>query len=192
MPEADRPPLVAVLAAGRGARFGGGKLDAECAGCPVGAWVLRAVREAGLAPGILIVPPAMPRFARRAEGWRIVVNPAPENGLGGSLAIAAREALAEGRDLLILLADMPLIDSGHIARLARSRGTVATCHGERPGVPARFALGALPGLATLRSDLGAAPLLAAMDGLHILQAPAGTLLDVDRPSDLEEAARRLA
>ena len=35
--------FVAVLAAGRASRFGGGKLDADLAGKPVGQWVLDAV-----------------------------------------------------------------------------------------------------------------------------------------------------
>ena len=40
-------PHVAVLAAGRGKRFGGGKLEATCAGKPLGRWVLDAVRKRG-------------------------------------------------------------------------------------------------------------------------------------------------
>ena len=36
-------PLVAVLAAGRGTRFGGGKLEALCAGKPLGRCALDAV-----------------------------------------------------------------------------------------------------------------------------------------------------
>ena len=35
---------VAILAAGSARRFGGGKLDADCAGQPLGAWVLAAAR----------------------------------------------------------------------------------------------------------------------------------------------------
>ena len=56
-------PLVAVLAAGRGTRFGGGKLEAICAGKPLGRWALDAVAEAGLEPGIVITGPAAVGFA---------------------------------------------------------------------------------------------------------------------------------
>ena len=47
-------PLVAVLAAGRGTRFGGGKLEAMCAGRPLGRWILDAVVEAGLVRGVIV------------------------------------------------------------------------------------------------------------------------------------------
>ena len=44
-------PAVAVLAAGLGTRFGGGKLEAMCAGRPLGRWAIEAVEAAGLGPG---------------------------------------------------------------------------------------------------------------------------------------------
>ena len=39
--------LGAVLAAGQARRFGGGKLDAPCAGRRLGSWALRAVEHDG-------------------------------------------------------------------------------------------------------------------------------------------------
>ena len=47
-------PAVAVLAAGLGTRFGGNKLEAICAGKPLGRWAIEAVEAAGLGPGIVV------------------------------------------------------------------------------------------------------------------------------------------
>ena len=50
-------PRVAVLAAGSATRFGGGKLEAICAGKPLGRWVLDAAEAAGLQPGTIVAGP---------------------------------------------------------------------------------------------------------------------------------------
>ena len=100
-------PAVAVLAAGRGARFGGNKLAALCAGKPLGRWALDAAEAAGLGPGTVVTGSEAAVFA---ASWQVLVNPEPAAGLGCSLALAARDALAHGeRSLLVLLADMPLV-----------------------------------------------------------------------------------
>jgi molybdenum cofactor cytidylyltransferase len=180
--------LVAVLAAGLGSRFGGGKLDADCAGKPLGQWALEAVAAAGLAPGVIVCGPAAPAFAL-ASGWRILTNPAPEAGLGGSAALAARAALAEGRALLLLLADMPLIAPAHLAALAAHPGPAATRYGDGyAGVPALLPLAMLPEAGKLSGMRGAGELLAEAS---LVDAPDGTLHDVDNAADLAAVAARL-
>jgi len=187
-------PHVAVLAAGGATRFGGGKLDALCAGKPLGRRVLDAVASAGLAPGSLVVGPDAPGFAANAEGWELLVNPAPEQGLGTSLAIAAGRAMERGDPaLLVLLADMPLVTSALIGKLAAAQTPAAVHHADgRPGVPALFPAALLPKLARLTGDRGAGPLLASLDSVALIEAPPGTLLDVDTPEDLARAEAALA
>ena len=68
-------PAVAVLAAGLGTRFGGGKLEAPCAGKPLGRWAVEAVEAAGLGPGTIVTGPEWVSFA---GGWTRAVNPAAE------------------------------------------------------------------------------------------------------------------
>ena len=185
------PPAVAVavLAAGRGSRFGGDKLDALCAGKPVGSWVLDAVAEAGLPPGLLVLPPRAVNFAQSADGWQQQVNSQADQGLGTSLALAAQWALdqhAEG--LIVLLADMPLLEGPYLRRLAASPPPTATAHpGGRPGVPALLSRPTLEQAAFLVGDEGAGRLLAAAEGLTLLDAPAGMLLDVDTSEDCRRA-----
>jgi len=185
-------PLVAVLAAGLGTRFGGGKLDAPCAGRPVGRWVLDAVAGVGLAPGVLVVGPIPPAFAVATGGWTLLTNSDPAAGLGGSVALAAGAALDAGRDLLLLLGDMPLVDPAFIAALAASGSATATRYPEgHAGVPALLPLAHLPLALHLAGARGAAPLLARIDGLALRDPPAAMLRDVDRPEDLPALAALL-
>ena len=94
--------------------------------------------------------------------------------------------------LLVLLADMPLLDSLFLTELAAAASPAATRYPDGDvGVPALFDEGQLPMLAQLSGDRGAAALLALMDGLTVLDPPAGMLRDVDRPEDLAEAERQL-
>lgn len=183
---ADRP-LVAVLAAGLGRRFGGGKLEAACAGRPLGRWSVEAVEEAGLQPGVIVTGPEGVSFA---PGWTRLINAHPEDGLGSSLALAARHALAQDAALLVLLADMPLVTPGYLRTLAENPAPVATRYPVgRAGVPALLGRELLEKAALLTGDRGAGPLLA---GVPLLDPPAGMLLDVDTPEALAEVAAILS
>ncbi len=181
-------PAVAVLAAGRGTRFGGGKLEAMCAGKPLGRWAIGAVEEAGLGRGIVVTGPEGVSFA---QGWRVLVNPVPEQGLGSSLALAASAALDAGAPaLLVLLADMPLVSADYLKTLAAAPAPAATRQPDgRPGVPALLDRALIEQAATLKGDRGAGPLLA---GAMMLEPPAGMVRDVDTPADLIEVEQQLA
>ncbi|MEO5706455.1 MAG: NTP transferase domain-containing protein [Alteraurantiacibacter sp.] len=190
-PLADTGPLVAVLAAGAASRFGGGKLDADLAGKPVGQWVVDAVAAAGLAPGLIVVSPQVTRFAA-ASGWPLLTNIRPSDGLGTSLALAASAALGQGRALLVVLADMPLVSPRHLAELAANRCAATLYPDGKAGVPALVDLAMLPALAELTGGEGAGPLLAARSDLVRVPAPPAMLLDIDRPADLARAAELAA
>jgi len=191
---AEAPAVaVAVLAAGRGSRFGGDKLDALCAGKPVGRWVLDAVAEAGLSPGLLVLPLRPVAFAASAEGWQQMLNPVADQGLGTSLALAAQWALeGQAAGLIVLLADMPLLDPAYLRRLTAAPPPAATAYPSgRAGVPALLSRSLLRQAAALSGDEGAASLLAGAEGLMLLEPPLGMLLDVDRPEDRTRAEEML-
>ncbi len=182
---ADTGVLVAVLAAGGASRFGGGKLDAMLAGKPVGQWVLDAVEAAGLEPGVIVVGPQAPQFAADS-GWQLLTNPNAAQGLGTSLALAA--AHAEGRTLLVLLADMPLIDPAHLRALVGAGPLAATLYPNgKAGVPALFGPALLAELAGLTGDAGAGALLSSRKGVAMFEPLPAMLLDIDRPEDLVRA-----
>jgi molybdenum cofactor cytidylyltransferase len=188
----DDQPLVAVLAAGLARRFGGGKLDADLCGKPLGQWALDAVAAAGLEPGVIVVGPETPAFAKTAQRWRLLVNEAPAAGLGTSVALAVRHAEAQARDLLLLLADMPLLDPAHLQNLVRSPANAATAHPDgRLGVPALICRKDLGQFRDLGGERGAGPLLAGLDALESLDPPLAMLADVDSPEDLARVAQLL-
>lgn len=184
--------LIALLAAGLATRFGGGKLDAPCAGKPLGQWALDAVAAAGLSPGIIITNPGPPLFAQQAKDWRICTNPAPERGLSSSLALVGAQALAHGFDTaLVLLGDMPLVTPEHLQALCRAAPSATDYGHNRPGVPALLTRDLLEACAALEGDRGAGPLLSAHKNLQLVPANTALLLDVDRPEDLALAERYL-
>jgi CTP:molybdopterin cytidylyltransferase MocA len=183
-------PHVAVLAAGRGTRFGGGKLEAPCAGKPLGRWVLDAVEAAGLGPGTIVTGSEAAGFA---AGWQVLVNPEPSAGIGSSLALAARDALGHGeRHMLVLLADMPLVTADYLRDLADCSPPTATRYpGWSYGVPALLDRALIEDASRLTGDRGAGALLTAVPGIAFLEPPAEMLRDVDTSEDLAEAERQL-
>jgi molybdenum cofactor cytidylyltransferase len=182
---ADAKPLVAVLAAGGATRFGGGKLDAPLAGKVVGQWVLDAVAAAGLEPGVIVVGAEVPAFAA-ASGWPLLVNERASEGLGTSLALAA--AAANDRALLVLLADMPLVDPAHLRALVAAKGSAATRYPSRKaGVPAVISPALLAELSGLAGDAGAGALLSSRAYVALLDPPDEMLLDIDTAADLARA-----
>jgi len=180
-------PAVAVLAAGLGTRFGGNKLEAMCAGKPLGRWAIDAAEVAGLGRGMIVTGPEGVSFA---NGWAKVVNSAPEEGLGSSLALAAQLALMGGEEtLLILLADMPLVSADYVSELASQAAPAATRYPKgHAGVPALLDRELIELASRLSGDHGAGPLLREAT---LLQPPLGLLRDVDTPEDLAEVEAQL-
>jgi CTP:molybdopterin cytidylyltransferase MocA len=176
-----------VLAAGLGTRFGGSKLEAMCAGKPLGRWAVEAAETAMRGPGFVVTGPQGVSFA---GGWTALVNPAPERGLGPSLALAARAALETGAEtLLVLLADMPLVTAGYLEALAARPAPAATRPPDgRPGVPALLDRALMEAAAGLTGDRGAGQLLG---GAMLLEPPPGMLRDVDTLEDLADVERLL-
>lgn len=187
--------LVALLAAGLGTRFGGGKLDAPCAGRPLGHWALTAAQALG-APVVAVTGPVAPAFLDAVPVARLV-NPAPAAGLGGSVALAAAEACERGADwLLVVLADMPLVRPETLARLvalAHDHGLAATDHGGGArGVPACFGPAHFAALAAIEGEAGARGLLRRAPAAALVVPDPAELADVDDPAALAAVAARLA
>jgi molybdenum cofactor cytidylyltransferase len=180
-------PAVVVLAAGRATRFGGGKLEAICAGKPLGRWALDAAAGAGFGPGLIVTGPEGVSFA---EGWTSLINPDPEAGLGSSLALAARLVLmGGGESLLVMLADMPLVTPDYLRALTAHGAPAATHQPDgHAGVPALLDRALLEAAAKLSGDRGAGPLLR---DAPLLDPPSGMLSDVDTAEDLAEVERML-
>lgn len=174
---------IALLAAGGATRFGGGKLDAMAAGKPLGRWALDAALALPHERLAVVVGDAAPEFAR---GCEVLVNGRAAEGLGTSAALAAH--WAAGSDaLLILLADMPLVSSEALGKLASAKGPAAVAYpGGMPGAPACFPAALFPALEALDGDSGAAQVLRGLADVTLIETSPEELRDVDRPEDLAD------
>lgn len=184
-------PLLAILGAGRAARFGADKLAQPLAGQPLALHALAAARATGL-PLVWIAGAAPPAYL--PAGVDVLCNPDAVTGLASSVALAARTARDRGHPaLLIHLADMPCTGPALLTRLATSPAPAACAHATgKPGVPALVPARLYPDLIALTGDRGAGPLLAAQPDLTLLTPDPAELLDVDTPAALAEAARYFA
>ncbi len=179
-----RRVVALVLAAGSSTRFGADKLLETVDGRPLGGHIAATLVDL-LLDGYLAVCPAgddVRRHIYLSCGFEIVENPNPEQGMGVSLALGARRAIALDADaLLVCLADMPYVTDDHLrALLLVDAAVVAT---EVAGVrspPIVFARSMLSELVNLTGDHGPRHLLKAA---AVVQADPMMVRDFDTPAD---------
>ncbi len=185
-----RPPVVLVLASGRGERFraSGGtlhKLRAPLAGRAVLERTLDAVRASGLP-------------------WHL--EDAGHPGMGDSIAAAVR-ATADAAGWLVLPGDLPLVRPATLRQVAarleaqadagagdadpEAPFAVVPRHGGVRGHPVGFAAGCRAALLDLEGNQGAAPVLRALFAMNSVAAleldDVGIVTDIDTLDDLRRA-----
>lgn len=180
-----------LLAAGRGARFGGDKLLAALPdGTTLGVAAARAMMRV-LPRVVAVVRPEDAALRRCLEDeWVDVVEcAAAARGMGRSLACGIAAA-PEAEAWLIALADMPYIKDSSYRRVAQAlvggAELAAPSHGGQRGHPVGFGAGFRAALLALDGDRGARDLFSAYAGqarLIEVDDP-GVLQDVDTPQDL--------
>ncbi|MGC3985804.1 MAG: NTP transferase domain-containing protein [Pseudorhodoferax sp.] len=175
------PPVVLVLASGRGERFraSGGrvhKLQALLAGKPVLQHTLDAVRASGLA-------------------WHL--EDAGHPGMGDSIAAAVRATPGAG-GWLVLPGDLPLIEPAALWRVACALAqamVVLPQHGGTRGHPVGFAAECRDALLALSGEAGAAAIVQARrragQVLELVLDGPGCVTDIDTLDDLARAERAL-
>lgn len=180
-----------LLAAGSASRFGSDKLQH-----PLPHGVAIAVQAArhliAVVPRVVaVVRPGTDDTARSlaAEGCEVVVCDKAVEGMGASLACAARAAgAADG--YLVALADMPFVRPSTIAAvcdaLAKGALLAAPYWRARRGHPVGFAGSLRAELEALAGDEGAKRVLAAHEArlLKVAVGDPGAIRDIDKPSDL--------
>ncbi len=172
--DADRLPVVLVLASGRGERFlasGGSthKLQADLCGATVLQRTLDAVRASGLR-------------------WHL--EDAGHPGMGDSIAAAVRATREAAGGWMVLPADLPLVRADTLVTIARAPldGDVLVPYFEgQRGHPVRFAPRCGDALASLQGNQGAAPVVSARTAIKLVVKDAGCVLDIDTVDDLERA-----
>jgi CTP:molybdopterin cytidylyltransferase MocA len=125
------------------------------------------------------------------DGWRdagydIAINPDAAQGMGTSVALAARLATEAGLDaVMIALADMPLVPAAHFTALIEAicgtNEVVVSSDGETRLPPAIFGSDHFAMLAGLAGDTGARAILG--EGKAI-RCPSQSLVDIDTPEAL--------
>jgi len=197
-----------LLAAGRASRFAaaGGreatKLVAPLAGKPV----VRHVAEAALAsrarPIVVVTGHARLSVEEALAGLplRFVDNPGFASGLASSLRTGLAALPDDAAGALVLLGDMPAVESPLIDRLilafeARpdALAVAPTLQGQR-GNPVLLSRALFAAIADLKGDEGARRMLAALPGERILEIgieDEAASLDVDTPQALAAARRAM-
>ena len=187
-----------LLAAGRGARFGGAKLLAPLPAASHGVGAGTAVGIASLRHLLTVVPEviavvrpgdSMLGGQLAEEGARVVECPGADSGMGASLAFGVA-ACADAQGWIVALADMPWIAPSTIQSVADALRAGAAIvapsyHGER-GHPVGFAEHFRDQLMGLAGDEGARTILAARkEVIHMVAVmDPGILRDVDSAADL--------
>jgi molybdenum cofactor cytidylyltransferase len=185
-----------LLAAGSATRFGSDKLQhALPHGVSIAVQSARHLKSE-LGRVVAVVRPDSDQLISnlKAEGCEVVVCENAAEGMGASLACAARTA-GEADGYLIALADMPFLRRTTIAAvrdaLAGGAPLVAPYFRARRGHPVGLSHEFFHELVALRGDEGAKRLLAAHEKqmVKIPVGDPGALRDIDRPEDLAPPLR---
>ena len=121
----------------------------------------------------------------------VIVNDHYEEGIGGSIALAARAVSHVADALLLLLADQPLITAHQLQALVSAWDgadgvIVATAFSATMGPPVLFPRSAFPALGELSGDTGAKSLLRD-PRFDVTTVPfEDAAIDIDTPADLEK------
>jgi molybdenum cofactor cytidylyltransferase len=195
MPMSSAAAAAIVLAAGRGSRFGGGKLLARLEGKPLLQHVLDTAAASDLKP-VIVVLGHQARRLEQAISWRAerrVVNRRPDRGLSSSLRLGLetlQRVAPEAERALVLLGDQPRLSPDQLRIILqlvpdeRRPIVVPRYAGGRAGNPVLLERPAWPLAADLRGDRGMSQLFEAdAELLRHVDVP-GTNPDVDTPADL--------
>lgn len=189
-----------VLAAGSGARFGGGKLTVPFEG---GVLLDGALAAAFAAPARTVtvvtgweaetVAAAAHAFAERigvGDRLRIVHAPQHAEGMGASLRTGVASLPSDAAGAFVFLGDMPRVRAailGPLAEaLAEGAAAAAPVFEGRRGNPVLIGASLFPDVLALQGDAGARAILQGLgERLALVPSPDdGVLFDVDEPGDL--------
>lgn len=194
-------PAVIVLAAGKGSRFADAdhKLAQSLGAHSVLGTTLRHAIASEL-PVVVVVTEALAELARRTVAARDVVV-LPEVGVDGQTPLGMGYSIAMGvtaranaAGWVILPGDMPLVQPGSIAAVARQLNqhpVVYAQHKGRRGHPVGFAAELYSELAMLSGDDGARRLVSRYPALGLELNDPGVLVDVDTEGDLDQLRQSL-
>jgi molybdenum cofactor cytidylyltransferase len=184
-----------VLAAGRSSRLApANKLLELIDGAPIVRRVAGIALASGAGPVIVVTGFDAARVANALHDLRVTIvhNATFEEGLSSSLRAGLSALPSDSDGTLILLGDMPAIESSDLEALiaafaAKDRQAICVPvrHGRR-GNPVLWGAAYFAEMMSLSGDVGAKPLMARHTE-HVTEVAAGSdgiFADVDTPSDL--------
>ena len=185
-----------LLAAGAGTRFGSDKLSHSLPhGVPIAVQAARHLKPA-VSRIVAVVRPSSAELGKRlaGEGCEVVVCENAAEGMGASLACAARAA-GPAEAYLVALGDMPFVRPSSAAAvrdaLVAGAELAAPYWRTRRGHPVGLSAKFFAQLLMLQGDEGAKKLLAAHHD-RLVKIPVGdpgVIRDIDTPADLAPRLR---
>ncbi|HET9727801.1 MAG TPA: nucleotidyltransferase family protein [Acidimicrobiia bacterium] len=177
----------AVLAAGRGVRFGGEQPKAllQLRGRALIAYALEAALASGCAPVVAVVSDES--VADAATDAVVLRNADPARGIASSLhcALTYLEPEASVTAVVVGLADQPAVGAEAYRRVAASEAPLAVAtYGGRRANPVRIDRAMWPAAMQLAGDTGARALFERFGVVEVPCDGTGDPADVDTPADL--------
>lgn len=180
-----------VLAAGRSQRFGATKQLHEVDGVPMVRGAASLARAVCGDHTLLVVGHEWGDVVAAAEGQCqfVTINEDYADGIGASIACAARSLAQSTNSLLIMLADQPLITADHLNALLSAwsgddNEIVATAFAGVQGPPVLMPHATFGDLVRLGGDAGARKLLDSPDYRVTTVWFDPAAVDIDSPEDL--------
>lgn len=186
-----------LLAAGAGTRMGRNKLLIEMEGETLLRRAARRAAGAGLDPVIVVLGHDAERAGRELEGLpcRPVLAADHARGMNASLSAGVAAVPADAGALVVLLADMPLVDEGMIRavveRHAASGAPLVTArYGEATAPPTLYARRLFPELQGGEGEGRGREVVRRHRGeAAFVDLPPSALADLDVPDDLSRVRR---
>jgi cyclopropane-fatty-acyl-phospholipid synthase len=196
-PALARQPFVAgvVLAAGSARRMGQNKLLLEVGGEALVRRAVRAAKEGGLEPVLVVVGHEAERVAAELRGLDCTVVPNERHDLGMSTSLdAGIAAVPAGADAaVVLLGDMPFVEPAMVRALVRRRSEsgaplVTSRYGGVAAPPTLYARALFPELRGGEGEgRGREVVRRHAHEAAFVDWPASALADVDEAADLDRA-----
>lgn len=184
-----------MLAAGAGARFGGGKLLAAYRGAPLLHAALAAAQAAPVRAITVVTGADADAVGAAAQAFdpaiRLVHAAGHAEGMAASLRTGIASLAPDVEAVFVFLGDMPRVPHAVLAPLAEAVATgapaAAPTFAGRRGNPVVLGRALFDDIARLTGDVGARPILQGLGArLAEVEAPDdGVLFDVDERRDLD-------
>ncbi|MFC4527100.1 nucleotidyltransferase family protein [Dyella halodurans] len=182
-----------LLAAGNASRFGAAKQTLAIEGIPMVRRAAMTALHAGLSPVVVVIGAYADAVRPCLAGLpvQVVENPDWTTGMGGSLGLGVRTAVAREAApdaLVVLLADQPGIRAAHLKGMIEAHATApghihAAQFNGHLGPPCLFPRDYFEELASLQGQKGAQRLIERyFDCVDVHDLPAAAF-DIDTPGD---------